>query len=558
MDFSGVRIIPIGGFGEIGKNSFVIETKEDMVLVDCGIIFPNTEEHPGVSKIAPDFTYVFENKKKLRAVLITHGHEDHIGAVPYFIKQLNEKNIPFYATRFTATLIRAKLEEDRLRARIIEFDPDSDEIYVAGKTLRFEPFRVTHSIPDAVGYAFETPGGLVVHTGDFKMDHTPVDGKQLDIDKLYRFRQQGVRALICDTTSVVHPGTSLSEKEVSQNLAPYIRFAPRAVFVAAFASNIHRIGEVLKLADEAGRSIIVTGFSMERNILSALESGVLDFPAEKLLGADQFKDLEPEKVLVVTTGSQGEPLGGLSKIVSGVHKEISLEAGDRVILSASPIPGNERSVNNLINNIMVRGAEVIHTRAGHMVHASGHAHREEVKWMIRLLRPQLLLPFHGEEMHIAEFTRVASLMGYEREKVLDLRLGDAVTIEENDFRIENGIIETGMSLIDGHSIGVVGNRLLQERIHIRDEGVVFAVVGVTDRSKVTNAEVITRGVFYNGAETNVTEQARLLIRTVSQTFLREKKYEPMRLRIEIQYTLTNYFFHKTGRRPMVIPVVLET
>lgn len=551
-----VKIVPIGGFGEIGKNSFVVETNRDMVVVDAGVLFPNKEEHPGVSKIAPDFEYIVKRRKKLRAILITHGHEDHIGSLVHLLQELGS-SVPIYATRFTRVLIKHKFSEANMKEKVIEMNPDLHEETKLGNTLFFEPFRVTHSIPDAVGLAFRTPAGLIVHTGDFKIDNTPIKGPLLDIDKLHRFRQEGVRALICDTTSALHKGMSPSESNVLKELKPLIHRKKGTVFISMFASNLHRIEGVLQEAEEAGRKVIVAGMSMEKNIIAGLEANALEFPAEKLIPADDFDLVPDDERLVIATGSQGEPMGALARIAGGTHKTIRLNPSDSVVLSANPIPGNEKAVNDLINGILAQGVAVYHPRNGYSVHASGHGHEEDVRWMIRLVQPELLLPFHGEEVHIKAFKEIATQMGYGEEQIITLRLGHYAEISEEEYFLGEGI-KTGSALVDGNSFGIVGNQLLNERLHIRDEGVVFAVVALTHKEKRNHVEVITRGVFYDENSPEIADSARRTVESVVRQNVSGGNFQALRLKADIQIAMANFFYKKTGRRPMVIPVVLET
>lgn len=550
-----VKIVPLGGFGEVGKNSFLIEVGQDMLMVDCGVIFPNKEEHPGVARVIPDFSYVVKNQKRLRGLVITHGHEDHIGAIPFFLQQLGV-TVPIYATKFTAGLIHKKLEEYSLKAKIIELNPDRDQVVKITEKLSFEPYRVTHSIPDAVGFAFRTPMGLIVHTGDFKMDNSPVDGRTTDLDKLYRFRQEGVLAMISDTVSAHRPGVSLSEKEVGRHLREHIVRSTGGVIVGCFASNIHRIQQIIEASLDAGKRVVINGFSMERNIITALETGVLRVPASKLLSSEEWSKGSHRDTVVITTGSQGEPLGGLKRIATGTSHQIELRAGDTVILSATPIPGNEKDVNTLINELLAKDAHVIHPGMGASVHTSGHGHAEELKWMLRLLRPRYVIPFHGEEIHVRSYTAIAEMLGYGKERVLRLSLGDVLTFDRGKPYIRGGF-EAGTDLVDGSTVGMSGRQLLRERMHMRDEGVVIAVVEIGPRREVKTAEVVTRGVFYNEADRRISRQAKRALRTATERFLREKNYQSLALKAELTIALKNFFHKELGRRPMVIPFLLD-
>ena len=554
-DTQTISVVPLGGFGEIGKNCFLLEGSRDIIMVDCGVTFPDPEEHPGVNYLIPDFMYVLEREDLLRAIVVTHAHEDHIGAIPYLLKQLKSP-VPIYGTRFTLAMIQRKLSEHDLTADLIEVNPDGDETYRVGETFTIEPFRVTHSVPDAVGYAFDTPAGLIVHTGDFKFDKSPIDGRVFDLDKLLRFRQREVRALICDTTSVVHPGTAGSEKSVGGRLRPIIRAASQLVVVTTFASNLHRIQQVCELALESGRKVAVSGRSMEEAILLGLSLGYLNVPASEFLSADQVSEQDPRNVLVLTTGSQGEPLSGLVRAATNSHKDILLQPGDTVVFSAKVIPGNEKYFIRLANLLTEKGINLVTPKEAPGIHVSGHAYSDEVEWMITLLKPEHLIPFHGEAVHTQTFSRLADALSYPNERIHILRLGQSLVIASDGCTM-GPTVQTGVQYVDGESVGETGHQILMERLHLRNEGIVMVVVNVDSQRQLKAVEVVTRGLVYTPSRSDFAGNVKRRVTDLIKHLLARHPYERILIKSHIRHAVLDYVYKTTGRRPMIVPVILD-
>jgi ribonuclease J len=544
-----LKIIPLGGIGHIGKNMIVVEYDGQMLIIDCGLMFPESDML-GVDIVIPDMTYVIERRDQVRAVLVTHGHEDHTGGLPYLLQHVKA---PIYATRLTRGLIEVKLKEHHLLA-------DSELYTISPRDVldlapfQVEPFHVCHSIPDAIGLAITTPVGLVVHTGDFKFDQTPIDGQLTDFGKLAELGARGVHVLMSDSTNAENEGHTPSEREVSEILDRIFARARGRVIVATFASNISRIQQVVTTAHKYGRQVGIVGRSMMNNAKMACQLGYLDLGATQLdwLGPDHMNNLSPERVAIACTGSQGEPTSALVRMAVGEHRLVNVRSGDTVVVSATPIPGNEELVNRTVNNLFRAGAEVYyHERA--QVHVSGHASREEHKMMLNLTRPRFFVPIHGEYRHLVLHARMAEELGIRPENILIVDSGQVLEFGADYGRIDGRVAE-GHVMVDGLGVGDVGSVVLRDRHLLSQDGFVVVVVAVDDETGelLEGPEILTRGfVYLKDAQTLIDEATARVIDALraggpAQT-----------ANTKIKDTLAEFFYVRTKRRPMILPVVME-
>ncbi|WP_294081711.1 ribonuclease J [Sphaerobacter sp.] len=543
----------LGGLGEVGKNMLVLASGDDMIVIDAGVGFPE-EDMFGVDLLLPDITYLRENADRVRGIFITHGHEDHIGALAYLLEAVNA---PVYSTRLTQGLLRNRLRERKMldRADLRLIVPEEDPRIPAG-CFTVECFRVSHSIPDAVGFAIETPVGLVVHTGDFKFDQTPVDGRLTDMAKLGELGRREPLLLISDCVHVESPGTTPSERVVEQTFDDVLRRAPGRVIVATFASNISRVQQVLTTAHRHGRRVACVGRSLQNNVRVALELGYLTPPPDTLIRVSQAAKLPPEQVVYVCTGSQGEPMAVLSRIARGDHKEIRIQPGDTVVISATPIPGNESSVYRLINQLFKQGAEVIY--AAHApVHVSGHASQDELRMMLNLVRPRFVLPFHGEPRHLYLYADLARSVGIPDECIV---IGDVGTVFRFDGETAQiaGSVPSGTVYVDGLSVGEAGDRTIVDRRLLARDGVLLIVVTIDRESGqvVAGPEIVGRGFLPDGVGTAFLTAAR---DHLSQVLGQNGHTSHGRLAATraIHETVQSFVYQQTRRRPVILPVVLE-
>ena len=544
-----LRIIPLGGLGEIGKNMMAIECGDDMVVVDAGLMFPE-EEMLGVDLVVPDISYLLEHRRKLRGIFITHGHEDHIGALPYLLPQLNA---PVYATRLTHGLVSVRLKEhhalEGADLRII--DPDRD---VTIGQFRAEFFRVAHSIPDAVGMAFHTPAGTVVHTGDFKFDHTPVDGRPTDLAKLAQLGSQGVLLLLSDSTYAEVPGYTPSERVVGDALYRIIGEAPGRVIVACFASLISRIQQVIDAAIAYNRKVLVVGRSMQDNVNMAVELGYLSAPGNVLIGPDELRRLPPEKVVVVATGSQGEPTSALARIANKDHRLVQIQPNDTVVLSATPIPGNEELVSRTINNLYRQGARVLYSAIA-QVHVHGHAAQEELKLMLSLVHPEHFVPIHGEYRHLVHHRELSKAVGVAERNSFVLVDGEVLEIGEGGGRVVTKV-PSDYVYVDG--IGDIGHEVLRDRKHLSQDGMLVVIL-VVDRETaqlVSRPEIVQRGFIEVGESEALLEEAKDLVeRTLKEKAKAQIEWAVMSA--TVREVVGKFLYDQTKRRPLILPVPVE-
>ncbi|MGH2560663.1 MAG: ribonuclease J [Thermomicrobiales bacterium] len=549
-------MIFLGGVAEVGRNMFVLEHEEDIIVVDCGIGFPQ-EDQLGIDLVLPDISYLRERSDKIRAIFITHGHEDHIGALPYLLPDLN---VPIYATKLTLGLISVKLDEAGLlkRADLREFNPDESTELTAG-VFTVEPFRVCHSIPDAVGFGITTPAGLLVHTGDFKFDDTPIDGRRTDYAKLAEFRERGVRFLISDCVHIETAGRTPSERVVGETYDHLFASAPGRIIIATFASLIARIQQVIDTASEHGRSVATLGRSLENNVRIALELGYLTDPRNVLIDARDAKEIPDDKIVYVVTGSQGEPMAVLSRIANGDHREVSIGDGDTVVISATPIPGNETSVFRIINQLFRAGAEVIYS-ARTLVHVSGHAGRDELREMIDLVRPRDVLPFHGEHRHMALYADLAIEQGVARDNITFSEVGDVVEITPDRVAV-TGRVDAGFVYVDGVTVGAVGDVVIRDRRALSRDGILMVVVSVDRQSGaiVAGPEILTRGFVHAKESTELLDATKTHVRNELTAYV--NGHDPAGdwnyLSRQLRDLTATYLFRETRRRPMILPMVLE-
>ena len=550
--FPLLRIIPLGGLGEIGLNMMVFETRDQILVVDAGLMFP--EDHMlGVDLVLPDFSYLRQHRDRIKGIILTHGHEDHTGALPYLLPELR---VPVYGTRLTLGLVREKLLEFNLAGK-------ADLISVsAGETLELGSFKVeliavSHSIADGVGLAISTPAGTVIHTGDFKLDPTPVDGRRMDLNALARHGDRGVLALLSDSTNVEQEGYTPSEREVGRALDEIFHNAPGRILVAAFSSNIHRVQQVLEVAENFGRRVVIHGRSMEANTRIASELGYLRLPAALLADIEQIEKIPDAKLVVLTTGSQGEPLSALARMARDEHKQIRIKRGDTVVLSSKFIPGNEKPIHSLINELCRRGAEVIHEKVSE-IHVSGHASQEELKLMIGLTRPQYFIPIHGEYRHLVRHAKLARQMGIAPENCFLAENGDIISFDEEGGFLA-GRIPTGRILVDGKGVGDVGDKILRERRILGEDGVVVATVLVDPESLALKGPVRieSRGFIFEEESQELLQAAKDHLAEALKNLPLERRASIEAVQEEIRITLRRFFKKAILRRPEVVPVVVK-
>jgi ribonuclease J len=547
-----VRIIALGGLGEVGKNMTVFEADGEAIVVDAGLAFPR-DEHLGVDLILPDFSYLTDRERPVRAVLLTHGHEDHVGALPYLLREARVQEV--WATRLTLGLIKSKLDEHGLMraAELREAEPEAGPIELGPFSAEF--VRVAHSIPDSVAIVLDTPGGRVLHTGDYKLDHTPVDGLRTDVGRLAEIGNRGVDLLLGDSTNAERPGVTGSERLVGEAFRQIIPPLEGRVLVASFASNVHRMQQAIDVAVDVGRKVCVVGRSMRKNVNIARNLGYIDVPEDVLIRPNELDEYAPRDVLILCTGSQGEPLSALVRIAYGDHPAVKVEAGDTVIISARPVPGNELRVHDAINQLARNGAEVLHQEIA-PVHVSGHGHAEELRTMIGLVRPRGVMPVHGEFRMLAAHARLAREGGVPDERIVLAENGSVVELADGIARVVDRI-EAGVTFVDGLGVGDVHDVALRDRRHLSEDGVLIVVATLTGSNGAVTGqpELIARG--FAEPEAELFEEMREETERVLAELLEDDVSEIKLLQEHLHDGLGQLIYDRTGRRPMILPVVVE-
>lgn len=547
-----VKIIPLGGVGEIGKNITAIEVNNEIIVVDCGVAFPD-EEMYGVDLIIPDITYLLQNKDKVKGFFITHGHEDHIGAIPYILKQLN---VPIYGTKLALAIIENKLREHDLveTSNLISVDPGSK---VELESVSVEFIQSTHSIAESCCLAIKTPVGVIFHTGDFKIDLTPIDDKVIDIDRISTIGKEGVILLMADSTNVERSGYTMSEKSIGNTFNRIFRGAKGRIIVATFASNIHRMQQIINASIENNRRVAFSGRSMENISKVAFDLGYLNIPEGMLIEIDDINNFSNENITIITTGSQGEPMAALARIAFGNHRKIKIESDDLFIISASPIPGNDKLISKVINQLFKKGVDVIYEDLEE-VHVSGHAYREELKLMHRLIKPKYFMPVHGEYRHLKHHKDLAISLGMESKDVFMLDRGEVLEINDSSARI-SGKVTTGTVLVDGLGVGDVGTLVLRDRKHLAQDGLVNIVVTIEKESYsiIAGPDIITRGFVYVKESEDLIKELKQIATDELQNCLDDKILEWYLIKTNVKKALERYIYDKTKRRPTIIPIIME-
>ena len=547
-----LKIISLGGLNEIGKNLTVYEYGGDIIVVDCGMGFPDDDMY-GIDVVIPDVSYLIKNQSKIRGIFITHGHEDHIGALPYVLRSINA---PIYATRMSMGLIRLKLEEHRLLSKTKLITCEAGDVVKAGK-FSVEFIHVNHSIADAVAFAIKCPVGTCVHTGDFKIDSTPIDGEVIDLARLGELGKEGVLCLCADSTNVERPGFTPSEKVVGATFMRQFQNCDERIIVTTFASNVHRVQQVLDAAAQCGRKVAVTGRSMENMMKVSTELGYMKVPKNTLVDINKLKGLPKNKQVIVTTGSQGEEMSALYRMAFSTHKQVEIGAGDKVILSASAVPGNEVTVGRVINELFRKGATVVYDRAD-MLHVSGHACQEELKIIHALVKPKFFIPVHGEQRHLKTHAKLAQQMGMPPKNILISDIGKVIELTPNSAKI-NGTVPAGRVFVDGYGVGDVGSVVLRDRKHLAEDGMIVVVVSMSgeDGSVVSGPDIITRGFVYVKESEGLMEE----LRKVAVKALEECRMDTMNdwasIKSEIKNAISGFLYKKTKRNPMILPVIME-
>ena len=545
-----IHIYPLGGLGEVGKNMTVYECNGDMIIVDCGLVFPDSDMY-GVDMVIPDFTFVVQNKDKIKGLLITHGHEDHIGSIPYLLQKLD---LPIYGTRLTCGLIRNKLEEFGLagRTKFVEITP-RQKIKLGCFTI--EPIHVNHSIPDAVAFAIDSPAGTIIQTGDFKIDYTPLACGVTDLSTLAEYGQRGVLALLSDSTNSERPGFTATEQKVAAGVRNlFARARNKRIIIATFASNIYRVQQIIDLAVEDGRKVAFSGRSMVNNTAMAQELGYMHIPEGTLISVDELNQYPPEQVVLITTGSQGEPLSALSRMASCSHRQVRVGPGDFIIISANPIPGNEKSVTKIVNGLLLLGAEVIY-ESMYDVHVSGHACQEEQKLMLTLTRPKYFLPVHGEYKQLKKHALTAASLGIPTSNILIAENGSNIILSQDEMKLGEPVT-AGAVMVDGLGVGDVGNLVLRERQLLGGDGVVVVVLVLDEETGevIHGPDMISKGFVFEQQFSHLLEDAKCLVLDHLET---SPRLGIPRLGDRIRSSLRSFFRKVVGRDPVVVPVITE-
>ncbi|MBD5113093.1 MAG: ribonuclease J [Ruminococcaceae bacterium] len=548
-----VKFIALGGLNEIGKNLYVYECSNDMFIVDCGLAFPD-EEMPGVDIVVPDFTYLEKNKDRFRGIVITHGHEDHIGALPYLLKKVN---VPIYGTRLTLGLVEGKLKEHGLlsQASLNIVEPRQN---VRMGCMSVEFIRVNHSIPDSCALAIHTPAGVIIHTGDFKVDYTPIEGGIIDLARFGELGNRGVLALMSESTNVERPGYTKSERSVGESFKGLFNSAEgKRIIIATFSSNIHRIQQIIDEAVAHGRRVAVSGRSMTNVISKAVELNYMKVPDGTLIDIESVNSYDPDELVIVTTGSQGEPLSALSRMSSGDHRQVTITPNDFIIISANPIPGNEKLVTKVVNELMKQGAEVIY-ESMYEVHVSGHACQEELKMMMSLTKPKFFVPIHGEYKHLKKHVKLAEGMGIPEERTFIADLGDVLETDGVDMKF-TGTVPSGKVMVDGFGVGDVGSVVLRDRKHLAEDGVMIIVATIERESGrvIAGPDIVSRGFVYVRESEELLDDAKNLMRSVMNDCQERNIREWGNIKTAMRDALSDFIYKETKRSPMILPIIME-
>jgi len=549
-----LSIFALGGVGEIGKNMYVVQYGNDIVVIDAGLMFPE-EEMLGIDIVIPDITYLVENKDKIRGILLTHGHEDHIGALPYVLKEIN---VPVYGTRLTLGLVESKLREANLLGKTKRILITADSEVKLGTSMTATFFRTNHSIPDSVGICLETPEGIVVHTGDFKFDYTPVNGQYADLHKMAEIGRRGVTVLLSDSTNAERPGFTGSEKSVGKVLEDVFRKAKQRIVVATFASNIHRIQQVIDATEATHRVLTIVGRSMVNVVQIAHELGYLRVPDGLLVEPDDIGKLPADRVVILSTGSQGEPMSALSRMARSTHKKVDILPGDTVIISATTIPGNEKSVGRTIDELFRLGANVIYGSSVPGVHVSGHGSQEELKLMLSFMKPKYFIPIHGEYRMLRQHALLAESVGIDRDNIFLVNNGDSIEVQNGVAR-RGAKIPTGKVLIDGLGVGDVGNIVLRDRKLLSQDGILVIVVTLSkqDGKILSGPDIISRGFVYVRESEGLLEEANKIVANTLSKLMSENVNEWASLKNHVKDALGRFLYEQTRRRPMILPIIME-
>ena len=547
---SNLKIIPLGGLEQIGMNITAFEYEDSIVVVDCGLSFP-ADDMLGIDLVIPDISYLLDNKDKVKGFVFTHGHEDHIGALPYILKQMN---VPLYATRLTMGLIENKLKEHNLvnqvKRKVVKFGQN-----INLGCFRIEFIKTNHSIVDAAALAIYSPAGVVVHTGDFKVDYTPIFGDAIDLQRFAEIGKKGVLALMCDSTNAERPGYTASERSLTKTFDTiFSEHQNSRIIIATFASNVDRVQQIINSAYKFDRKVVVEGRSMVNIIETASELDILNIPENTLIATEQLKDYPDEKTVIITTGSQGESMAALSRMASNTHRKISIGPQDTIIFSSSPIPGNEKAVTKVINELSRKGAEVIFQD----VHVSGHACQEEIKLIYSLVKPKYAIPVHGEYKHLKAQAKLAMSLGIEKENVFILSTGDVLEVNENKASV-TGKVPVGGILVDGLGVGDVGNIVLRDRQHLAEDGIMIVVLALDSASGYLAAgpDIVSRGFVYVRESDELMEEASGILYNTVNEYLDRGITDWGKLKMGIRDSLSDYVWKKTKRRPMILPIILE-
>ena len=547
-----LKIIPLGGLDEIGKNITVFEYGNEIVLVDCGLEFPE-DDMLGVDLVIPDVTYLEKNKDKIKGLVITHGHEDHIGSIPYVLRKIN---MPIYATRLTIGLIKNKLEEHKLLANTKLVTVEQGDTVNFGN-IKVEFIRSCHSIPDSVMLAIHTPAGVVLHTGDFKVDYTPIDNKPMDLGRIAELGNKGIVALLADSTNAERKGFTMSESSVGEAFDRLFLNTTKRIVVATFASNVHRVQQIVNSAVKYGRKIAICGRSMVNMIDTARELGYIDAPENLFIDIDMIKNYTDDQLVIITTGSQGEAMSALTRMASGDHKKVVITPNDKVIISATPIPGNEKLVSNVINDLMQIGAEVVYS-ALEDIHVSGHACQEEQKLILALARPKFFIPVHGEYRQLRAHAETAKKMGIPPENIFLLNNGRVLEVNQKEAKLTTSV-PSGKILVDGLGVGDVGNIVLRDRQHLSQDGLIVIVMTMDSSTGeiVSGPDVVSRGFVYVRESENLMEDVKKVIREEVRNFEEEGIRDWSTIKSTLKDNLRDYIFQKTKRNPMILPIIME-